>query len=187
MPYFTKPAPDDDVFGLLATARQKWHGELDDAEVTIDVLFAWNRENEVHALKLHGWPCKATVKVVSYKERVRGSADALLTVSGPVWRGLSEDERLGLLDHELEHLVIARGRDNQAKRDDAGRPRLKCRPHDYELGGFVSVAKRHGPHAPEVQSFRDVYAAHRQTLLPWGDDNVAPDEIAGRIADVLSA
>ena len=187
MAIYQRAKPDHDVHGVLAEARRRWHADLDRYEVTVDVLFAWAGKNGGAALKLHGWPCEATIKPTAYRDRVRGAGDVLLTLDAAVWEAKTPDERLALIDHELEHLVIQRDKDEAVKSDDHGRPKIKTRPHDYELGGFASVARRHGHHAPEVQSFRAVYDEHRQLLLPWGDDNVEPDEIAGRIQDVLSA
>ncbi len=59
-------------------------------------------------------------------------------------------------------------KDGKLKRDDAGRPRIKLRKHDFELGGFFDVVERHKTSAPESQSYIDLHRKMSQMTFPWG-------------------
>ena len=161
------PAPAD-VQDLAMEVMAKYHGDLVEAGVTIGTLFAKgtraeNGTKKSHAVKVGGYPCLAKVKVNSAEKRAEGLPDATITLDSDDdtgWPEWSEEERIAVLDHELEHLEILRDRDGQIKSDDRGRPKLRCKLHDWRCEGFAVIAKRHGSAAPEVQSalhFRDDY------------------------------
>lgn len=140
---------------VIAAMMHKYHVDLEKAGVTIECLLATNAEGK-SPLKLHGWPCFATIKVMSYKDRVAGAADARMMIDLDKWAELHEDQRNALVDHELEHLeLIINPKNNQVKRDDLNRPRMRLKPHDYELSGFGSVARRHKDASIEVKSYID--------------------------------
>ena len=173
MPTLTKPKTE--VTDLLADTARRFHAPLVEAGVTVGLLAAWPNEGEDCAVKLHGYPCAAVVKVTPYRQRVQGIEDAVITVDGELWQVMKEAERVALLDHELQHLEVALDRDGRLKRDDWGRPKLKVRLHDWELGGFADVAVRHGAAAQEVRGFRDAHTRYHQAIFSWSDDAAAPD------------
>jgi len=145
---------DDDApqTTVMRSMMQKYHTELVGAGVTVEILLASNDEGS--AVKLHGWPCYATIKVMSYKDRVAGSADARMIIDLDRWKDLHAKQRDALVDHELEHLELVLDKLNNIKLDDIGRPKLRCKPHDFELTGFNSVIRRHEDAAIEVANFR---------------------------------
>ena len=55
--------------------------------------------------------------------------------------------------------------------DDAGRPKLKMRPHDFEVGGFFDIVQRNGSAAVEAQVIGEVGKKFIQLGLFSGDDN----------------
>lgn len=134
------------------------HPKLADASVTVDVLMVSDideESGEVHqALKAHGYPAAATIAIVPLNRRALGQADALMTIDVASWQSLSGAEQQALIDHELTHLTLVLGEDGAPKRDDLKRPKLKMRLHDWQLGGFVDVAMRHGESALEVKAAR---------------------------------
>ena len=167
-----------DVLDLLAQTIHHYHSDLESAEVTVGVLVAWpKRAGDEFPVKLHGYPCQAVVKITPYRARVQGVQDAVITIDGPNWERLDEGERIALLDHELTHLELVRDDEGNVKGDDHGRPKLTCRLHDWELGGFAAVAKRHGNAAPEVKSWREAHTAYHQAVFAWGDDNAPQDSV----------
>lgn len=140
---------------MIAAMMEKYHIELANAGVTVECLLASNDRGD--AVKLHGLPCFATIKVMSYKDRVAGTADARMVIDLDKWSDLHADERAALVDHELEHLeVVLDKKTNKLKTDDIGRPRLKCKPHDYEQGGFYSIVRRHKDASIEVKNYRSL-------------------------------
>jgi hypothetical protein len=136
---------------VIRAMMAKYHEDLKKAGVTIECLLASNEDG--NAVKLHGWPCYATIKVMSYKDRVAGSADARMVIDLDKWADLHENERNALVDHELQHLELVLDKFNHVKTDDIGRPKLRLRPHDYELSGFNSVVRRHEDASIEVRNF----------------------------------
>lgn len=143
--------------------------DLAEAMVTVNYLMAEPGKGGP-ALKLHGHACEATVRVNSFRERVEGLKDATISLDLEVWESLDDEERVALVAHELEHLVLKRhtkgDEEGQVKTDAAGRPMLGCRHHDYTLGGFRSIASRYGDKSPEARAgrqFRDEYGQ-----LIWG-------------------
>jgi hypothetical protein len=159
----------EEVVNLISSALQKWHRTLFAQGVTIDAVFSrkWNKDGEpIAALKRHGIPALAKIKVTSLEDRVRGLGDAKLVIDGNAWERMSANRRLALLDHKLEHLDLAVDRDGIPKIDDNGRPKLKTKPHDWELAGFESVAKRQGENAIEVQEIAAFKERFAQLDLP---------------------
>src|SRR5947209_1295570 len=109
--------------------------DLREAEVTLTLMFAHNPDGP--AVKLHGVPAAAKIKVNPLSDRAEGKQDATITLDAEVWDGKAERQREALLFHELTHLVVLRDKETGAiKRDDLGRPRLKCKPDDYCVNGF---------------------------------------------------
>lgn len=166
----------EEVTEVIRNVAERFHEPLVKAGVTFEVLAAYAGENQQHALLLHGWPCLAVVKINSYKDRVRGLSDVMITVDGHRWSTLNIHERVALIDHELQHLQLKLGADVMSKqpdgtyilkpgavtRDDADRPKLKMRPHDWEIGGFDLIVARHGRASAELQ-------ACQQMLAPGGE------------------
>lgn len=178
-----------DLMHLVIAAHQPC---LARAEVTVDVLMAIDRDDAgaptgQPAVKLSGYPCAATVKINSLKDRVLGMGDALVTIDEHQWEELTDEKRRALLDHELEHLEVARVGGGVlwhdpnckvvlgiAKTDDIGRPRLKMRLHDWQLGGFRTIARRWGEDALEVHAVRACKDA--KTGQYWWDFALTPPE-----------
>ena len=175
MPGYAKAS--NDMRDMAESVARNHHSELVDAGVTIGVLACVHGERDDEsrpALKLHGYTCAATIQITPVKQRMLGHPDAVIVIDEKTWEGLTEARRRALIDHELTHLVVQFDDDGQPKLDDAGRPKLRMRLHDWELGGFEEVAERHGGSALEVVEFRRVLEARRQLLLPWGDDMAGP-------------
>ena len=145
---------DNEVTALVAAVRRENHRYLEGADVAVDVLMVSDIDDEsgevLAALKLHGYPAQATIKIVGPAQRALGQGDALMTLDFVSWRELPPAARRALIDHELTHLEVVCGKKGEIKRDDSGRPKLKMRLHDYEIGGFREVIERHGKTAPEV-------------------------------------
>lgn len=159
---------------VIAEARRRWHGELDQAEVTIDAYVASRSSDDESdagkpALTLHGYPCAAVVKITPYEQRVKGVSDAVITFDRRDWDGRTFDERLALVDHELAHLVVAKDKDGFVKSDEHGRPKLKMRLHDVQAGWFMDVADRHGMASAEVQQARDIQTKWGQLLFSFAE------------------
>lgn len=160
---------DASVASVVKDAATRWYPDLREAKVSFDLLFAVASELGEPALKKNGVPALAIIKVNSLEDRAKGMNDATIKIDGAKWGEMRETERLSLIDHELYHLVVVRSKKSKAiKRDDLGRPKLKLRPHDFEIGGFAEIIERHKQNAHEAMA---VYAAttnYCQGVFPWG-------------------
>jgi hypothetical protein len=166
----------DNVVSVMRRMIKEHHPDLIEADVKIQCLFANagkdKQGNHKPAVKRQGVACSAKVRIVSLKDRAAGNADSEIILDENVWNRLSKEEREALFDHELEHLIPKRegGHDGAPiETDDLGRPKLKLKPHDWEVWGFQSIVERHGKAALEFQAaqqFRDEFGQ----LLMWAED-----------------
>ncbi len=174
MPIYEAASPEHRE--VLDAMLEKFHQPLVEAGVAIDLLLAWpkldkNDDPTGPALTLHGWRCAALVRVVPYKQRVKGMGDAEILLDAMTWEETDEAGREALMDHELEHLELRVSTKKKDKgsilRDDLGRPKLKLRQRDYKLEGFHSIVRRHGVEAFEWQAHVDHQVRVKQLWLPY--------------------
>lgn len=152
---------DSRVEHAAAKLRKEYHKELDEAGVTVCYLMAFapvGKDGEVKgsALKLHGYPCAAIVKVNNLLLRAQGVMDCTIQIDGDEWAERPDEEKLAILDHELEHIqVTAKRKDNNGawiyETDDLGRPLTHLKHHDFYGGGFKSIMYRHQGSALETK------------------------------------
>lgn len=164
---------DSDVRDLVDSLLVLWHRDLREADVTIKLMFAENDTGD--ALKHGGYPALAIAKINNLKSRCEGLDDCSITIDKRWWDEHDDDEsRKALLDHELEHFIICRDDQGRIKTDDANRPKLRMKKHDFSIGGFFVIAKRHKQNAVEVGQIFAVNREFRQLEL-WPNDDMRPD------------
>lgn len=180
---------DRDVFDSIERMRSKYHSELNEFEVTIGVLQVDRRKGDDGEwidgplLSLHGYEAVATIRITSHLERLMDVPDAILTVNGERWRDLTDEQRDALIDHELEHLEIVRDGENTPLYDDNNRVRLRCRKHDWQMGGFHSVVRRHGTHAIEAEAVARVRHSPLMQQLRFDFESLTISDITVTNAD----
>jgi hypothetical protein len=133
---------------------------LIDLELRFDVLLAYNDAGP--ALKHHGAPALATVKVVGPEERARALAkgqseppDVRIKIDADRWGARSFRARAAVLAHELYHVLpVTKKGKLSVERDAYGRPRLKLIPDDWSYTGFAEVAAWYGEDSAEVRSYK---------------------------------
>lgn len=167
-----RQAPDD-VISCCHQILKRTYPELHKADVTIELLFAHAPRNEQDepqgpALKLHGWPAAATVKVNSLKDRVAGCKDVRILIDGDRWPDWEEARKKAILDHELYHLELRKDEEGAILLDDAFRPKLRLKPHDFEVKGFDAIIDRHGHAALEAEAAIDLQRRLTQRAFSWG-------------------
>lgn len=151
---------------MLASVIAKYHPSLVEYKVRVGIIVAFARRDELDrpkgpAVKLHGYPCWATVKINSQKDRVEGKPDATVTIDGDRWDDLPEARQIAILDHECHHLVPT------GETDDCFRPKLEMRLHDIVIGGFSTIAERHGADSVEVETAEQIATAFGQLLFSF--------------------
>lgn len=145
-----------EILDMAREIIEKYHPELktpDGGYVRLCIMLAFQGGDDADhepAVKLHGYPCYAVIKSIPYKQRVDKRADAEITIDKEKWESLTDRQQRALLDHEITHLEIKRDEYGAVDTDDCGRPKLNIRLHDWQLGGFRSIARRYGSEALEV-------------------------------------
>lgn len=163
---------DAEVMSEIKTVMKQYHPDLVTLEVKLSVLMASAARDEdgkriAPAVKLHGVPRAATVQIIPYKQRAAGRQDAEIIIDADEWKERTEQERAALLDHELYHLEPQRDEEGVWKSDDCGRPKLKMRHHDFDVGWFHAIARRHGDASYEVQQAKAFADENGQCYFGW--------------------
>lgn len=152
----------EDVYELLWPMLADHHKDLLETGVTFDLMFAYaavnqDGERKGPALKLNGCACAGIVSIVNEKQRVSGRPDVEILIDGDRWPGWGERRRIGLLDHEVTHVVLTLDEEGAVKVQNCGRPKMTLRDHDWECGGFEEIAIRYNDDAMEVTEARNTY------------------------------
>ena len=154
-----------EVLDLIKQTTEEYHEELHEADVTVDAVFAFNESGD-YPVKFGGYPALAVIKINSLKNRIKGAMDAEITIDRDAYNAMNQLQRIALIDHELHHLIIARDKEDNVKLDDAERPKLKIRKHDYQMGWFRDIALRHKENSPEVYQAQMQWQADAKTFFP---------------------
>lgn len=170
MPTFERCDESVELLARELLNRYESHYPVRDAGVTIDFVFAYADEDDEgnpkgNALSKNGQAALGITRKISLKDRACDRADAEIALDGNWWKEASDEDRAGLLDHELHHIMVV-VEDGAAKRDDLGRPVIKLRHHDVEFGWFRIVAERHGKHSPEQIQAKWLLDVHGQAFWP---------------------
>lgn len=150
-----------DIYKRAQALMEKYHTNLVEAGVVVDIMFAFatkdaNEEPKGHAIMHGGYPAEGLCKILSLKDRVMGRGDAEIILNGDHWNGWTPQQRDALLDHELHHLSVRASEDGIIQVDDIGRPKLEMRKHDREFGWFDLIAKRWGSDSHEVMQAKQL-------------------------------
>lgn len=151
-----------EVDPIIKRVMEAYYPDLVEAGVTVDVLFASNPDES--PLKSRGYPAAAVIKSQSLAQRAIGDSDVLLKIDFHQWRDFTEEQKTALVDHELHHLEVTRDDEEQIKRDDLDRPKLKMKVHTAEAGIFAEVIERHGRNALDVVAGEHVMGVIREAL-----------------------
>lgn len=165
---------DGEVTEMAASILTKFesHHPLLEAKVRVDYVFAYGERDEDtgarigDALTKNGFRAFGIARKLSLKDRAMGRGDAEIAIDGDWWKETaSEEMQAALLDHELHHLQL-KTKKGQIVYDDLGRPELKLRKHDVEVGWFALIADRHGKHSLEQIQAKAIMDFHGQMFWP---------------------
>lgn len=173
---------------FIYEVMEKYHNELYQHKVKLGILFALASE-EGHALKHHGYPAAATIRIVPLKDRITKQYDVELMLDADFWRSNEESKKTALIDHELSHVELKRKKPQKPKKrppgeenesdeqetppdpkgdvmfDDYNRPMLRTKKGDYNVGdGFLSVIRRHPNAAIETDNLNAALAIMEEAL-----------------------
>lgn len=157
--------PPQTLLDLINSTKEKYHPDLHNNNVTVDAVLAYNDKTD-YPVKLGGYPVLAYTKVTPLKNRVKGFADAEITLDGAAWESLNEAQQVALIDRELYSLALTFDKEGALKIDDAGRPKIKNKKYDYRLSWFREIAIRHGDDSPEVYQAKILWRNDGKTFFP---------------------
>ncbi len=163
----------DLVREILATHYPAIRGMV--PELQIGVLLACSDKEEKPALTRGGYPVAGQIRVISQENRAAGGPDVLITLDGDQWSDRSVVEQYALVHHQLHHIVPVKlhaltgtgAKGWACELDGLGRPRVRLRKHDFEIGGFNRIIEVHGDAAIEWQEVKRVHEAWHQQVLPF--------------------
>lgn len=163
-----------DVSKIVTSIIDEHYKELRSARVTVEALTVHSDKEGVPALTLRGRPCGGIIRKTNTKERVAGRADAEIILAREYYQGLTDRQRRALLHHELHHLEVRHDKDDEIKRDTAGRPVLALREHDFEVGWFHDIAALYGEDSGEVMQARTLLRQKGQTYFDFDGKGSQP-------------
>lgn len=159
----------------IAGVMWKYHSRLLEPTIEVSVKVETflvygprNKDGEQTGpgIKLRGTTAYACIRVSSLEERVAGRADAVMWIDGDSYKSWQAGTLHAIIDHELTHLdLVTDPKTEEVVVDDAGRTKLKLRPHDFEVGWFDEVAERHAGDSIEVRQ-ASTLATVRQMYFP---------------------
>jgi len=125
--------PADAVEKIAKKLIPKYHSHL----VTSKIAYLFKNKKK----KTKGREVVATAEKISPKHYALCGYHFLITAFYPTWTGLSDKQKLAVVDHELEHCFVE---------DDekTGEPKYSILPHDVEEFGVI--IKRHGLYTTDL-------------------------------------
>lgn len=163
---------EESIQAVINKVLKKHHGEIFCVGVTVGAVFAElgdDAEPGDRAVKLGGYPCCATIRIVSERDRAQGMPDAQMVIDHAAFQALTDEQKIALIDHELYHLEVRVDAGGATKFDGMNRPKLSMRLHDWQIGGFRAVAERHGENAIEVIEAGKVASSFGQLLFSFAE------------------
>lgn len=157
---------DPAVYDLAKKAMKKREPELDKAGVSLMILLVHG--GEPPQLKVGGYAAAAKIKINNVESRSQGMADATIQIDNDVWLDLSARKQEALIAHELHHLEVCYDKDGKVKLDTVGRPKLKTRLHDHQIGIFEDILADYGEECCDHDQVQPLKIFYEQRLMPWG-------------------
>lgn len=180
MPKTYDQAPDE-VHDRVRTLFHRYYTDtLKAVGAKIDLLMVSTDAEDAHALTHGGYPALATVRIIGAKDRAKGCGDAEIVIDRDAYEGMTSSQRDALLDHELYHLDIKRGRTGQPKFDDHKRPCFTMRKHDIQVGWFAEIARRHKENSHEVRQATEIHEEYSQLLFGFAESGGKAEDVAFR-------
>jgi len=163
MPHYDQPSPQ--VAEIINSLIGQYYPDLEEGQVTIESIFAYDNKGGF-PVKAGGYPALACIKVNNLKNRVKGFADAEITIDAETFKAMTEPQKMALLDHALYSLVVVRDKEGNIKTDDANRSKLRIKKYDYRLSWFKEVAIRNGPDSVEQFQAKMLWNKDSKTFFP---------------------
>lgn len=158
---------DAATYDIVDQVMRLYHNEIYSLEVKVAVTMVTKlgpEDEKIPCLKLHGAFAVAVIRLTQASQRVRLKHDIEIMIDSYHWDTAGNSEKVAIIDHELQHVEVRKGRNLEIKTDDTGKPKLRLKPDDYSLTGFFLNIQRHGIAAPEYSVLDRVYAKAEAAL-----------------------
>jgi len=161
------------------------------AEVSIRYMFIIGDKDEHGEVKkapivVDGWPMVARVEINKPKYRVQGVKDVSIYIDATQWEemvavtdevdasGKLDDVRLDAILFDCLWSIVVQTEESMPlfgepaiKSDEAGRPVLALRRHDYRAQGFHATAEKYGLDAPGIRAIALMAGRYRSLVAPF--------------------
>jgi hypothetical protein len=169
MPIFDPVPAGHEIRSVISDLISEYYPDLTEASVSVNAMFVYaardaDGQPKGPAIKHHGCAAYALIKINSLKDRVEGKDDATIFLDGDNYKDWPKETARAILHHEIHHLLVCRDKDGVIKSDDHGRPKLKMRQHDVQIGWFMEIAEQYGSDSIEVQQATMIKAKYGKQL-----------------------
>ena len=144
---------------------------FEDYEVKVVMFFKYGkRDKDVNlkknAISKNGAPCAAQVRLISAFNRQTDNYDVKIILDGDIWKDLSKEERIAVVDHELSHIQIVVDADGEPVmiNEQSDKVKLKCIHDDIQMWGFSEIIDRHGKNSQELQVLQSLVKRYKHLL-----------------------
>lgn len=161
----TQFRPASEAQRIAEDLISKYYPEIEESEVEIRYIFR-DECGKKGGREILGTCSKVSGRAAFLAQNGKPSEDYIppkelafyvLEFAEDLWKGLTPEQRIALVDHELAHILI-----EPPENEDDGWT-LKTISHDVEE--FAAVIQRHGLWKPDLQWFADQTRAAMQLSL----------------------
>lgn len=114
------------------------------------------------ALQKNGQPIYAQTKLVSAFNRITDDTDVKIILNKELWKELSKDEKMAVLDNQLNYIQIKEDKEGEPLpiSEDSDKVQLKLRKPDFYCEGFL-----------------DIMNIYQQNYIPWQQAKSISDKV----------
>lgn len=133
-------------YRIMEDLIAKHHKHLADAKIAIAWRSGWKPDAD-------GRLQIGQARKGSDLDRSLHGYDFVILLNREAWKegGLSEDQKVAVVDHELCHCQVSMDANGEPKTDDLGRTVYRLRKHDIEE--FTEVVARYGCYTGQLEQF----------------------------------
>lgn len=122
-------------------------------EIQVQLFYKYGKrdkegELKTPALQKNGKAIYAQTKIVSAFNRITDDTDVKIILNKDLWDELSKEERIAILDNELNYIQIKEDKEGEPIyiSEDSNKVQLKLRKPDFFCEGFLEIMNIHGKH-----------------------------------------
>jgi hypothetical protein len=156
---------DTDLLDQLLSEER--YEPLKSYDIKIQLFYKYGKKDKdgylkTPALQKNGTPVYAQTKIVSAFNSITDEIDVKIIINKDLWDETSKDEKLSILDDQLNYIQIKEDKDGEPIMisEDSDKVQLKLRKPDFYCEGFLDILNIHG-----------------KNYIPWKDAKRIADKI----------